>query len=73
MSAMEEERGRAKDWFYELRDQICAAFEGLEDAQKTGPHAGLDAGRFERTPTTRPGICRRNLVWVARKAAWGPP
>ena len=55
MSAMDTEKARARDWFYELRNQICAAFEGLEDKQATGPHAGLDAGRFERTPTSRPG------------------
>ena len=55
MSQMDSEKARARDWFYELRDQICAAFEGLEDRQTTGPHAGLPAGRFERTPTERPG------------------
>jgi coproporphyrinogen III oxidase len=46
---------RASAWFAELRDAICAAFEGLEDAQTTGPHAGLPAGRFERTETRRAG------------------
>ena len=37
---------RASDWFNTLRDQIVAAFEGLEVA------AGSDA-RFEVTPTSR--------------------
>ena len=55
MSEMIEERARAAAWFRELRDQICTAFEGLEDKQATGPHAGLPAGRFERSETRRAG------------------
>ena len=54
-SDMQVHKDRAQAWFYELRDQICAAFEALEDAQSEGPHADLPAGRFERTPTERPG------------------
>jgi coproporphyrinogen III oxidase len=47
------ERERASAWFKELRDQIVAAFEGLEDSH-TGPLADrLPAGRFEVTPTKR--------------------
>jgi coproporphyrinogen III oxidase len=52
---MEAEKARASAWFSELRDTICAAFERLEDAQTTGPHAGLPAGRFERKETHRAG------------------
>ena len=48
-------KARASAWFTELRDAICAAFEGLEDAQATGPHAHLPAGRFERKETHRAG------------------
>ncbi|MGB0507730.1 MAG: oxygen-dependent coproporphyrinogen oxidase [Pikeienuella sp.] len=48
-------KGRASDWFRELRDSICAAFENLEDTQTTGPHADLPAGRFERKETRRDG------------------
>ncbi|MEM6661827.1 MAG: oxygen-dependent coproporphyrinogen oxidase [Pseudomonadota bacterium] len=55
MGDMVEEKARAGAWFHELRDQICAAFEGLEDQQTTGPHADLPAGRFERTVTERDG------------------
>lgn len=49
----DERKARASAWFAELRDAICAAFEGLEDAQTSGPHAGLPAGRFERRETRR--------------------
>ncbi|HEU0220985.1 MAG TPA: oxygen-dependent coproporphyrinogen oxidase [Paracoccaceae bacterium] len=49
----EERKGRAAAWFAELREEICAAFERLEEAQITGPHAGLGSGRFERIETRR--------------------
>jgi coproporphyrinogen III oxidase len=49
----EAERARAAVWFEALRDRICAAFEGLEDAQDAGPFAALPPGRFEREPTRR--------------------
>jgi len=52
---MQAEKARAAAWFAELRDRICAAFEGLEDAQTTGPHADLPPGRFERKETRRAG------------------
>ncbi|MDP3960184.1 MAG: oxygen-dependent coproporphyrinogen oxidase [Pseudorhodobacter sp.] len=42
-------KARAAAWFRTLRDQIVAAFEGLEDSHG-GPGA---AGRFEVTPTIR--------------------
>ena len=51
----EEQKARAAAWFRELRDRICAAFEGLEDGQATGPHAALPAARFERKETKRAG------------------
>lgn len=52
---MIQEKTRASQWFGTLRDQICARFEALEDALAQGPQAHLPAGRFERTPTERPG------------------
>lgn len=53
--AFATEKTRASDWFRELRNQICAAFEQLEDTQTTGPHADLPPGRFERKQTKRDG------------------
>jgi coproporphyrinogen III oxidase len=52
---MEAQKARASAWFADLRDQICGAFEGLEDVQATGPHADLPAARFERKETRRAG------------------
>jgi coproporphyrinogen III oxidase len=45
----------ARTWFEDLRDRICAAFEAIEDALATGPHAELPPGRFVRTAWDRPG------------------
>jgi len=55
MRTMEAEKARAEAWFLDLQNTICAAFEKLEDAQITGPHADLPAARFERSKTERPG------------------
>ncbi|MGF1553207.1 MAG: oxygen-dependent coproporphyrinogen oxidase [Paracoccaceae bacterium] len=54
-ATMEARKARAADWFAALRDDICAAFERLEDTQDTGPFADLAPGRFERTETRRAG------------------
>ena len=48
-----ERKARAGAWFAELRDAICAAFEGLEDDLDVGPFADLPPGRFERKETRR--------------------
>jgi len=48
-------RERARQVFEDLRDRLCAAFEGLEDAY-AGPDAGdLPPGRFERRAWSRDG------------------
>jgi coproporphyrinogen III oxidase len=47
-------QSRARAWFEALRDDICAAFEAVEDALPAGaPLAERAAGRFARTPWSR--------------------
>jgi coproporphyrinogen III oxidase len=59
MTAMDETRiesrkAHARTWFEALRDDICAALEGVEDALPVGaPFADRPAGRFVRTPWQR--------------------
>jgi coproporphyrinogen III oxidase len=56
-STLNERKDRARRWFEDLRDQICAAFEAIEDEAKEAPSpqvAGLAPGRFVRTPWKRP-------------------
>src|SRR5262245_5787222 len=51
---LEARKTRARAWFEALRDEICAAFEALEDAlPENAPYAERDAGRFVRTPWQR--------------------
>ena len=51
---IEKHQSRARAWFEALRDEICAAFEALEDALPAGaPLADRAAGRFSRKPWTR--------------------
>ena len=48
-SQIEERKERASDWFLSLRNDICAAFETLEDEQ----NSDKAAGRFEVKETKR--------------------
>ena len=48
---LEARKSRAQTWFEALRDEICAAFEALENAlPQKAPFADREAGRFVRTP-----------------------
>ena len=51
---LEARKERARIWFERLRDDICAAFEEVEnDLPAKAPLADLPAGRFMRTPWQR--------------------
>ncbi|KAE9632590.1 oxygen-dependent coproporphyrinogen oxidase [Parasedimentitalea maritima] len=52
-SEMKTEKAQAAAWFRTLRDQIVAAFEGLEDSHADGPLSDQTPGRFEVSETTR--------------------
>jgi coproporphyrinogen III oxidase len=53
-SLLETRKARARAWFEQLRDDICAKFEALERALPAGaPLAGSAPGRFARTPWSR--------------------
>jgi coproporphyrinogen III oxidase len=49
---LEGRKARARAWFESLRDDICAAFEAIEDEAPAALY-GPTAGRFVRTPWTR--------------------
>src|SRR4051812_10496238 len=51
---MDARKTRARQWFEALRDDLCTALEGLEDALPAGaPLAEMTPGRFVRTPWQR--------------------
>src|SRR5258707_2869906 len=52
MSVIEDRKARARTWFENLRNDVCAAFEKLEDDAPATLYPG-DAGRFARTPWER--------------------
>lgn len=53
-ATLERRKTTARAWFERLRNDICAAFEALEDALPAGtPLADRAAGRFKRTPWKR--------------------
>jgi coproporphyrinogen III oxidase len=52
MSVIEDRKTRARSWFERLRDELCTAFEKLEDDAPASIYQG-DAGRFVRTPWNR--------------------
>ena len=51
---LDNRKDTASRWFEDLRNQICAAFEALEDELPTNmPFSAEPAGRFVRTPWKR--------------------
>src|ERR1700687_942774 len=52
MSVIEDRKARARRWFEALRNDICLAFERLEDDAPASLYPG-SAGRFVRTPWDR--------------------
>jgi coproporphyrinogen III oxidase len=51
---LDARKDRARSWFENLRDRICAAFEALETEAAASLYGGA-AGRFERTSWERAG------------------
>ncbi len=52
--SLDARKARARTWFEQLRDDICAALESLEDDLPAhAPLAQRPAGRFARTPWSR--------------------
>jgi coproporphyrinogen III oxidase len=53
-ATLERRKAQARAWFERLRDDICAAFEALEDTLPAGlPNSGEPPGRFVRGPWDR--------------------
>ncbi|MCH2164373.1 MAG: oxygen-dependent coproporphyrinogen oxidase [Marinovum sp.] len=52
-SHFDTQKARASAWFRQLRDDIVAAFEGLENSHSEGPMSEAPIGRFEVTETKR--------------------
>jgi coproporphyrinogen III oxidase len=53
-TSLEARKERARTWFERLRDDICTAFEAVEDALPAGaPLSDRAVGRFKRTPWQR--------------------
>jgi coproporphyrinogen III oxidase len=53
-ATLEDRKARARVWFEHLRDDICSAFEAVEDDLPPGSAlSDRPAGRFKRTPWKR--------------------
>jgi coproporphyrinogen III oxidase len=51
-ATLAQRKEKARVWFEDLRDRICAEFERIED-ELSGTHRALAPGRFERTAWQR--------------------
>jgi len=49
---IDQKKETASKWFRELRDQICASFEQIEE-ELTGTYSDRSSGKFERKPWDR--------------------
>ena len=56
----DDRKTQAAAWFKDIRNQICAEFEALEDELSGGPKTDMAPGRFERTPWERPNSGQPN-------------
>lgn len=50
MTPLDLQKAQAQEWFEQLRDQLCASFEHMEDELNGSP---LEPGRFQRTAWKR--------------------
>ena len=70
---LETRKTRARTWFEALRDEICMAFEALEDAlPANAPFGDRAAGRFVRTPWERTDHSGAQPISGAGSAKVGP-
>jgi coproporphyrinogen III oxidase len=75
-STLDSRKAKARTWFEALRDDICAALEGLEDAlPANAPFADRSAGRFVRTPWQRNdhGGARHDIADLSARSAKAEP
>ncbi len=57
---MENKKQTASDWFKNLQDQICDAFENIEQDLDSGPNFNSPAGKFEKTNWNREDSDKEN-------------
>ena len=70
VSDMQNEKAQAAAWFRELRDQIVAAFEGLEASHDNGPLSAAPPGRFDVNTTTRASDAGSDTRMFWTPGAW---
>ncbi len=51
--SLDDKKHKAASWFKDLQDQICSAFEAIEDELSDGQKSHLSAGRFEKDVWSR--------------------